>query len=80
VTPTLDPEVLEFLTRDTRAPSTTVGVILLGVLLAALTAKVLLESASPSPRRDRMRLLNVVIAPLVLVFVAIVIERFRVLT
>jgi hypothetical protein len=80
MTPTLDPRVLDFLTRGEAALSESVGLVVLGVLLLALTARVLLQSASPFPRRDALRLLDVVIAPLAIVFLLIVVERFRVLT
>lgn len=79
MTPTLDPRILDFLTRGEAALSESVGLVVLGVLLVALAARVLLQSASPFPRRDALRLLDVVIAPLAIVFLAIVLERFRVL-
>jgi hypothetical protein len=79
MTPTLDPRVLDFLTRGEAALSESVGLVVLGVLLVALAVKVLLQSTSPFPRRDALRLLDVVVAPLAIVFLVIVIERFRVL-
>jgi hypothetical protein len=78
--PTLDPDLLGFfLSRGEPALSRSVGVILFGVLVAALAARVLLQSAGPFTHRDALRLLGVVTVPLLIVFVVIVIERFRVL-
>ncbi len=80
MTPTLDPGLIGFfLSQGEAALSRSVGVILLGVLVAALAARVLLQSAGSFPHRDAVRLLGVVTAPLLIVFVLIVIERFRVL-
>lgn len=80
MTPTLDPSLFGFfLSQDEAALSRSVGVILLGVLVAALAARVLLQSARPFLQRGALRLLGVVTVPLLLVFVLIVIERFRVL-
>jgi hypothetical protein len=72
--------VLASLRGGAAAAPPSVGVIVLAVLLAALSAKVLLQSATPSPRRDALRLLDVVIAPLLVVFVIVVLERFHELT
>jgi hypothetical protein len=76
----LDLQVLNYLSRGEAILSASVGVVLLGVLSVALVAKVLLQSADPNTHRDAQRLLDVVLVPLVLVFVAIVIQRFVVLT
>jgi hypothetical protein len=80
MTSTLDLQVLNYLSRGEAILSSSVGIVLLGVLSAALVAKVLLQSADSDARRDEQRLLNVVVFPLLLVFGAIVIERFVVLT
>jgi hypothetical protein len=80
MTSTLDLQVLDYLSRGEAILSTSVGVVLLGVLSAALVAKVLLQSADSDTRRDKQRLLDVVVFPLLLVFGAIVLERFVVLT
>jgi hypothetical protein len=80
MTPTLDPDLLRFyLTQGETALSESVGVILFGVLLAALAIRVLLQSAGPSPNRDPLRLLGIVVVPLLIVFVVIVVERFQLL-
>jgi hypothetical protein len=79
MTPTFDPRVLDFLSRGDLAVSASVGVVVLGVLLAALTGRVLLEGATAFPRRDALRLLGIVVVSLLVVFVAIVVERFLVI-
>jgi hypothetical protein len=80
MTPTLDPGLLSFfLSQGETALSRSVGVVLFGVLVVALAARVLLQSARPFPHRGALRLLGVVTVPLLIVFVLIVIERFRVL-
>jgi uncharacterized membrane protein YkvI len=53
--------------------------VLLTVLLAALVVKVLMQGALRSPNRKLLRALNVVIAPLLIVFLVVVVQRFRVL-
>jgi hypothetical protein len=75
MTSALDPQVLDFLGRDEVALTASLGVILLGVMTVALVAKVLLQSARPGWRRDTLRLLDVVAMPLLLVSVAIVVDR-----
>jgi len=52
------------------------GVVVLALLLIPLVAKVLLQSAT-RPRRSALRLLDVVITPLLVVFVIVVLTRFR---
>jgi threonine/homoserine/homoserine lactone efflux protein len=47
------------------------------VLLLALIAKVVLQGAIRRPLRGALRVLNVVIAPLLVVFVIIVLQRFH---
>jgi len=80
MTPTLNPGLLSFfLSQGEASLSESVGVILFAVLAAALTARVLFQSAGPFPHRDALRLLGVVTVPLLIVFVLIVIERFRTL-
>ncbi|HTF12207.1 MAG TPA: hypothetical protein VK659_28950 [Asanoa sp.] len=77
MTPSVPPPVLDFLHGGDPAASRSVGVIVLGVLLVALVARVLLESAMVFPRRETVRLLDLVAAPLLVVFVLVVLERFR---
>ncbi len=77
MTPAVPPPVIEFLNRGDAQASRSAGLVVLGVLLIALIAKVMLQSATPLPRRDALRLLNVVSLPLLIVFLAIVVERFR---
>lgn len=79
MTPTLDPRVLDFLSRGEVAVSTSVGLVVLGVLVAALAGSVMVQSATAFPRRDALRLLGIVVVPLLVVFVAIVVERFLVI-
>jgi hypothetical protein len=80
MTPTLNPGLLGFfLSQGETALSKSVGAILFGVLVTALAARVLLQSAGPFANRGTLRLLGVVTVPLLIVFVLIVIERFRVL-
>lgn len=51
--------------------------LLITVLLAALVAKVVLQAAVRSPNRKVLRALNVVIAPLLILFLVVVLHRFR---
>ncbi len=60
---------------DTAA--TVTGLAMLAILLFALITKVLLQGARRPPRRETLRLLDVVIAPLFVVFAYTVLERFR---
>jgi hypothetical protein len=53
------------------------GLVVLGALLAALVTKVLLQSTALLPRRRVLRMLDVVIWPLLVVFVIVVLVRFR---
>jgi hypothetical protein len=76
MTPSVPPSVLEFLELGDAAASLSVGLVLLAVLLISLAARVVLQSATPFPPRDALRVLGVVAAPLFVVFVAIVVERF----
>jgi len=76
MTPSVPPPVLDFLRYGDAKASMSAGLVLLAVLLIALTAKALLQSASPAPRQDAVRLLNILAVPLFIVFVAIVVERF----
>ncbi|HET8681668.1 MAG TPA: hypothetical protein VFM54_07315 [Micromonosporaceae bacterium] len=77
MTPSVPPPVLDFLGRGDAQVSKSAGLVVLLLLLAALTGRVLLQSARPFPRREGLRLLDVVALPLLLVFLAIVLERFR---
>jgi hypothetical protein len=54
-------------------------VVLLTVLLTALVVKVVLQGAVRSPSGKLLRALNVLIAPLLIVFFVVVLQRFRVL-
>jgi hypothetical protein len=53
------------------------GVVVLVVLIVALVAKVLIQGATRFPGRYVLSLLDVLIAPLFLVFVIVVLERFH---
>jgi hypothetical protein len=77
MTPSVPPALLDFLDAGDAAASRTTGVVLLAAVLVALAARVLWLSAEPFPKRDRLRLLDLVTAPLLIVFVLIVLERFR---
>jgi hypothetical protein len=77
VTPSLPPAVLDFLAGGDAAASRSVGVVLLALLLLALLNRVLVQSAEPFPRRELLRLLDLVTVPLLVVFILIVLERFR---
>lgn len=80
MTSNLDPQVLNYLSRGEATLSASVGVVLLAVLSVALVAKVLLQSADSKAHRDAQRLLDVILIPLLLVFIAVIIDRFVVLT
>jgi hypothetical protein len=78
MTPTLDPAVLHRLLEGGTDLSASVAVVLLIVLNAALVAKILLRSPNAPSRRDAVRVLDVVVVPLLvvfLVFIAVIIER-----
>jgi hypothetical protein len=77
VTPSLPPVVLDFLSGGDPAASRTVGVVLLALLVLALLNRVLMQSAEPFPRRDILRLLDLITVPLLIVFALVVLERFR---
>lgn len=62
---------------STVAVSPSTGVIVFAVLFGALLAKIILQSVVRLPRRGALRLLDVAIAPMLIVFVIIVVERFR---
>ncbi|SDY92585.1 hypothetical protein SAMN05444365_104171 [Micromonospora pattaloongensis] len=53
-----------------------IGVVVFAVLLAALVGRVLLQAELRSRHRPARRLLDAVIAPLLFVFVVIVLQRF----
>ncbi|WP_212842093.1 hypothetical protein [Catellatospora sp. IY07-71] len=57
--------------------ATVTALAMLAILLAALVTKVLLQGARRPPRRETLRLLDVVIAPLFVIFAYTVLERFR---
>lgn len=76
MTPSIPPAVLDFLHGGDARTSMSAGLVVLAVLLIVLTMKVLLQSAAPFPRRDPHRLFNVLAIPLLIVFCAIVVERF----
>jgi hypothetical protein len=77
VTPSVPPSVLDFLRGGDARVSMSAGLVVLAVLVIALVAKVLLQSAEPLLRRDAFRLLTILAAPLLLVFASIVVERFH---
>lgn len=77
MTPAVPPPLTGFLDRGDPASSVSAGLVVLGVLLAVLLARVLIQSAGPFARRHALRVLTVVAAPLLVVFAAIVLERFR---
>jgi hypothetical protein len=68
---------VSFRTSESLHVPLSIGLIVLAVLLGALVAKVLLQSAARLPHRRVLRLLDVVIWPLLVVFVLVVLERFR---
>jgi hypothetical protein len=76
VTPPVPPAVLDLLHASNVRSSMSVGLVVLAVLLAALAVKVVLQSAGPMPRREMLRMIDIVALPLILVFLAIVLERF----
>ncbi|MFG2045178.1 hypothetical protein [Dactylosporangium sp. NPDC048998] len=51
--------------------------LLLTALLGTLVAKVVLQGAVRSPNRKALRVLNMVIAPLLVAFLVVVFQRFR---
>ena len=77
MTPSLPPAVRDFLAGGDPAASRTAGVVLLALLLLALLERVLMQSAQPFPRREVVRLLDLVTVPLFVIFVLVVLERFR---
>jgi K+-transporting ATPase A subunit len=77
MTPSLPPPVLDFLRLGDPRVSVSVGLVVLALLLAGLTAKVMLQAGAAFPRRDLLRLLTIVVLPLLVVFLATVLERFR---
>jgi hypothetical protein len=77
MTPSVPPPVLDLLGQGDPSASRTAGVVLLAVLLVALVARVLLHSAEPFPRHDHVRRLDIAAVPLLVVFVLVVLERFR---
>lgn len=56
---------------------TPVGLIVLAVLVGILIVKVLLQSAFRLPHERLQRALNIITWPLLVVFVIVVLERFR---
>lgn len=82
LTPILDPAVLDRLMQGGNALSASVAVVILVVLNVALIAKILLRSPNVSSRHDAVRVLDVVLIPLLVMFVvliAIMVERLGVL-
>lgn len=77
MTPSLPPAVLDFLAGGDPVASRSAGVVLVALLVLALLNRVLIQSAEPFPRREIVRLLDLVTVPLFVVFVLIVLERFR---
>jgi hypothetical protein len=65
------------------ALSASVAVVILVILNAALVAKILLRSPNASSRHDAVRALDVVVIPLLVmfvVFIAIIVDRLGVPT
>jgi threonine/homoserine/homoserine lactone efflux protein len=56
------------------------GIVALCVLLCALVAKTVAQTVMRTPNQRVLGVLNVVIGPLLIVFVIVVLERFRDLT
>lgn len=77
MTPSVPPVLGEFLRGGDPRASETAGVVVLVVILVVLAAKTLLQSATPAPRRDVIRVLDLIARPLFIVFILIVLERFR---
>jgi hypothetical protein len=77
MTPSLPPAVRDFLAGGDPAASRSVGVVVVALLVLAVLNRVLIQSAEPFPRREVLRLLDLVTVPLFVVFVLIVLERFR---
>lgn len=76
MTPPIPPAVVDLLRDGDVRASMSVGLAALGVLLIALVAKVVLQTATPVPHRAALRLLDIVALPLLVVFLAVVVERF----
>ncbi|MER7274516.1 hypothetical protein ABT369_08675 [Dactylosporangium sp. NPDC000244] len=51
--------------------------VLLTLLLGTLVARVVLQGAVRSPNQKALRVLNMAIAPLLVVFLVVVLQRFR---
>jgi hypothetical protein len=82
LTPILDPTVLHRLSQGGNGLSASVAVVILVVLNVALIAKILLRSPNVSSRHDAVRVLDLVVIPLLVmfvVFIAIMVERLGVL-
>jgi hypothetical protein len=80
LTPTLDPRALHQLLQGGTALSASIAVVILVILNVALVAKILLRSPNASSRHDAGRVLDVVVIPLLVMFVlfiAILVERLR---
>jgi hypothetical protein len=77
MTPSVPPVLPQFLRGGGATASETVGVVVLVVILTVLAAKSLLQSSTPSPRLEALRILDLVATPLLIVFILIVLERFR---
>jgi hypothetical protein len=69
--------VLGSLLDAARTVPAQVGVAVVLALLVALGIKVVLQNRTRRPRRRTLRVLDLVIAPLLLVFIIILVERFR---
>jgi hypothetical protein len=82
LTPILDPTVLHRLSQGGNGLSASVAVVILVVLNVALIAKILLRSPKVSSRHDAVRALDLLVIPLLVmfvVFIAIMVERLGVL-
>nr|BFE58270.1 hypothetical protein GCM10020063_027960 [Dactylosporangium thailandense] len=54
-----------------------VHAVLLTLLFGTLVARVVLQGALRSPNQKALRVLNMAIAPLLVVFLVVVLQRFR---
>ena len=78
MTPTLDPVVVDRLSHGGTALYGPVAVVLVVLLNVALVAKIVLRSPGASSHRDAVRALDVVVIPLLvlfIIFIALMVER-----
>ncbi len=77
MTPAVPSLGLAVLSAGAAAIPPATGVVVLAVLVLALVVKVALQTAHRFPRTDALQLLSIMIAPLLVVFIIVVVERFR---